>query len=1153
MKWNPQQDAAITNRGKNLIVAAAAGSGKTAVLVERIKRLILGDQVNIDEFLIVTFTNAAAAEMKEKLIKAIVAELKKEGADTSFLKKQLDLINSANISTFHSFALQVIRRYFYLTDLDPDFKIGDEGAVEIIKRDVLDELFDDYFESGSEEFLDFLRAYSSDRNEKAIKENILGFYNKLQSIPHPYSWLEEHVENLKMDKEAFMGSDAYAFIHKDIEYSVEQIITSYRKAADLANEAGAEGIYKKCETDLISLEAAVELAEKNRVEELGILLKAFKPLKLVPNKNDKQSDYEAYKEQIKKLREQGKKHITGLLNRYFVQSMDTYIEDMQQVYPMAAFLKQLILDFGERFKNAKHSRKIIDFADIEHYALEILEYDDVASEYRDKFRYVFVDEYQDSNVMQDRLINRVKREDNLFVVGDVKQCIYKFRLAEPEIFQARYKEYADETCAESEKIDLNRNYRSKKAVIDTVNEIFDILMKGYDDAAKLKQGDEYAGQLDYPTELHLVDNQITKNLPADNELADMKKAELEARYVVNLINEVVGTEIFDSKQGCVRKVTLRDIVILMRSTKDFAEIYQQVFKDNDIPSYVDDSSGFFDTVEIQVFLNLLTIIDNMQQDVPLLSVMNSSICNFSIDELARIRLAERKGSFYDAMCIYRHRPDELGGKVDAFFEQIENYRSMAKSLPLEEFVWKLIWETGYYTYCGALPAGSQRQANLKALADRARLYKETGYGGIYGFLTYMRAIEKREIPMGQVKLVNENEDLVRIMTIHKSKGLEFPVVIVAGLGKKLNISNGGGSFDVHKDFGVGMTRVSADEHWKKDTFLKILMEQKVQQDEREENIRVLYVALTRAKDRLILVGTGDFYDNNGELKTSASNATYIDYLISVKDDCSFKLVPFDREKIGLDESKRINKRMEARKMLDEIIVDKDSEYDDLDRRFTFKYANETALGKKSKYSVTEYSKQGTVYGEAREQLKLPAFMQTESAAGAAVRGTVMHKVMEVIDFRAAYETVISGNGTAFVEEQLRRMVTDEMLTEEEAGFVETERILGFFRTDIGRRAAFADELYKEAEFNFLKESDGVPVMVQGVIDCFFSEGDKYVLIDYKNSYIDPERKEEGLKRITETYTGQVEIYREALQVITGREVSESYLYLFSEGEFVEIQ
>ena len=1147
VKWTEQQAAAIEHRGKNILVSAAAGSGKTAVLVERIKQQIINDRVSIDQFLIVTFTNAAAAEMKEKLIKAITQEIKENPENSGFLKRQLDLMSSANISTFHSFALEVIRRYFYLTDVEPDFKIGDEGAVEIIRRDVLDELFEDYFESGSQEFLDFLRMYSSDRNERAVKENILSFYSTLQSIPHPFEWLDEHVENLQMSKEEFLESEAYSFIHSDLEYSYGLIMQAYQKAMELAETAGAEGIYEKCKKDCDKLEPAAAMMRDGRIDDLGSFYKAFTPERLVPKKVDKESDYEAYKDQIGNQRKYGKSLIDGLIKRYFTQSMDTYIEDMQKVYPAACFLKKLINDFAERFKAAKKSRKIIDFADIEHYALEILENDDVAEEYRSKFEYIFVDEYQDSNVMQDTLINQIKRENNLFVVGDVKQCIYKFRLAEPEIFQARYEAYADEADTASEKIDLNKNFRSKKAVINTVNDVFSLLMKGYTKEAHLYQGDAYDGEIDYKTELHVIDNQITKEEGVDDELAEMKNAELEAHYVAGLIRDTLGTEIYDSKKQCVRKVGFNDIVILMRSTKNFADIYQEVFKDLDIPSYVDESSGFFDTVEIQVFLNLLTIIDNMQQDVPLISVMHSAICDFTVDDLVRIRLACKKGSYYEALCNYREEEDELGAKVRSFFEDIDKYRMYSQALPLEEFVWKLIWETGYYTYCGALPAGRQRQANLKALADRARSYKETGYGGIYGFLTYMRAIEKRQVPMGQVKLISENEDLVRIMTIHKSKGLEFPVVIVAGMGKRLNISSKSGNFAVHKDFGVGMTRVSTEGRWKRDTFLKVLMEQKLQQDEREENIRVLYVALTRAKDRLILVGTGDFY-KDGQLKDSAAKATYIDYLTSIKDECCIETVPFDRERLQIGKAVYFNGRKAVLEILDEPAEADDAE---LDRRLSFKYENEAALSKKSKYSVTEFSKHGAAaYEKQREELKLPAFMQTESAASAARAGTVMHKVMEVIDFRETLAAVENGTGEAFLQAKIDMMVEQEFIYEEETKYIETDKILGFFRTDIGRRAAMAEELHKEAEFNFLKESDGVEIMVQGVIDCFFREGDQYVLVDYKNSYIDPEHREEGIRRIRETYTKQVELYREALQQIKGAEVKESYLYLFSEGEFL---
>ena len=621
VSWTKQQEEAIRLRNKNILVSAAAGSGKTAVLVERIKKLILEDKISLDQFLIVTFTNAAASEMKEKLIRAITKEIEENAADSEFLQKQLDLAETANISTFHSFALEVIRRYFYLTDIEPNFKIGDEGAVEIIKWEVIDQLFHDLFESGSPEFTDFLKAYASDRNERSLKENILKLYTTIQSIPHPLEWLSEHVQNLNMDLDSFKESQLGDFIKNDIKSSVFQILENFQLAADLAETAGIESIYQKAEEDLQKLMPLKTMAEQGDMEGIAKLLASFKANTMRALKAEKE-DYDLIKDEMKLLRDTAKKQIASLKERYFMQDMEAQLEDLQKTYPAAYYLEKLILEFDRGFRQAKKEKNLVDFNDIEHYALEILEHEEAAGEYRDKFSCIFVDEYQDSNVLQDTLINLICRENNLFLVGDIKQSIYKFRLAEPEIFQERYYIYGKEEQVSSTRIDLNRNFRSKRNIIHTVNGIFSQIMKNYSDAAALHQGLSYEGPLNYKSELHVIDSRVTEEMELDEEVAEMKNAQLEACQAAKIIKEILGKPIFDTKKNCERPVTKRDIVILMRGTKNYADVFQEIFTQMDLPSYVDDSSGYFDTIEIQVFLNLHRIIDNRQQDIPLISVLS---------------------------------------------------------------------------------------------------------------------------------------------------------------------------------------------------------------------------------------------------------------------------------------------------------------------------------------------------------------------------------------------------------------------------------------------------------------------------------------------------------------------------------------------------
>lgn len=1151
VKWTTQQQQAIELRDKNILVSAAAGSGKTAVLVERIKQLILRDRIPLDRFLIVTFTNAAAAEMKEKLVDAITKAIEEDPSHASFLRRQLDLAANANISTFHSFALEVIRRYFYLIDVEPDFKIGDEGAIEILKWDVLDQIFAERFESGEEEFLDFLRAYASDRNERALKEAVLKLYTTIQSIPHPLSWLAEHVRKLDMNPEDFPESALAAFIKEDLLSASRQILRSFEQAGEIAQMAGVESVYQKNLEDLEKLEPLLQMAERGDFEGARKLVSSFKANVMRASKEEKE-DYEPVKEEIKSARDYGKKQLNALKERYFEREMKDYLDDMKSVGPAARYLEELIKEFDQAFRRAKQEKKLIDFNDIEHYALEILEHEEAAAEYRAKFECIFVDEYQDSNVLQDTLIDRIRRENNLFLVGDIKQSIYKFRLAEPEIFQARYKAYASERETCSMKLDLNRNFRSKKSVIETVNAVFSEVMAGYDEAAALYQGVAYDGPIDWRTQLHIIDSRVSEEMDLDEEIAEMKNSQLEAFQAAGIIKGLLGKPIFDSKRGCERPIRMRDIVILMRGTKNYADVFQEVFTELDLPSYMDDSGGYFDTVEIQVFLNLLRLIDNKQQDLPLLSVLRSAVFGFSIEELIQIRLDSRTTSYYEAFCRCSRGEGALAQKCGNTLETLERYRKMAQALPLEEFIWELMWSTGYYTYCGSLPAGQQRQANLRALADKARDFKSNGYGGIYSFLTYIQALENRRIPTGQVKLINENEDLIRIMTIHKSKGLEFPVVIVAGLGKRFNTGKTGKGFLAHKDLGLGITKVNYWEHWHRKTLMQTAIERKLRQEDLDEEIRILYVAFTRAMDQLILLGTVKT-GKDGKLPSSPSRNCFLDYLLPLARESGMEVFWHDRGQMTAESRTRGQNREEVRELLfAEEWETENPVREEIERRLSFVYPNQQALARKSKYSVTELSRAQQEAGDEEIVLKTPAFLQGSLGFTAAQRGTIMHKVMECVDFKEMLCQVEAGTGPAYVSGQVQRMLERELLLPEEAEAVECEKIAAFFQHEIGARAAGAENLYKETEFNLLKEIDGTEVMVQGIIDCYFEEADHLILIDYKNSYVNPQKKEEELERLRGDYAGQIAIYKEALEVIRQKPVDEAYLYLFGENQFLDM-
>jgi ATP-dependent helicase/nuclease subunit A len=917
MKWTKEQQEAIELREKNILVSAAAGSGKTAVLVERIKQLIIKDEIPLNRMLIVTFSNAAASEMKEKIVTAITKEIEtqeNENSSTrlpgkvSFLKDQLNQIHKANISTFHAFSMEVIRRYFYLIDIEPNFKICDEAQKAILQAEAMEELFETLFEARDEIFLNILNKYATTKSDDAVKGMILETHNFIQSIPDSFGWLQAQVKAQGDSIEEFYKGPVFQEIKEEIKRSLCLVYNIFSKVKEMLELQGISSLVLKCEKDLDAIEEmmnafkAMELAleseentrssegQSESFEALSCLISGFRAETFRVPKEEKE-DYEEIKEAVKAYRDRGKDILNKLKNTYLVKPMDEFVQELQDTYEDARGLEKLVREFDKIYKEKKQKKGLIDFNDIEHYALDILAHEEAAKEYREKFDAIFIDEYQDSNIVQETLINKIKRDNNVFMVGDVKQSIYKFRLAEPEIFISKYEAFKENKSSCDQKIDLNRNFRSKGQIITAINDIFSQIMKKdisgleYDDAAALYKGDSYEGDLDYPVELHLVDDMQLEDEDIDEEIMEMKKAEVEAYAAAQLIKEAKGSLIYDSKKQISRSLTNKDVVILLRGAKGTADIYYEALMREGIPAFVDNSDGYFDTLEIEVFLNLLRVIDNKKQDIPLLSILRSAIFGFKVEELIEIRLENRKGAFHKAFEAYAEAGESEEGSSDCkgglynenrslrnkcrcALEQLATWKRESTFIPLEDFLWKLIYDTGYYEYIGAIPGGVQRQANLRALVDKAVQFQKSQMKGLFQFINYIEAIKKRKVPMGQVKLLGENDDVVRIMTIHKSKGLEFPMVLVGGLGKRFNKDRATYRVSLHKDIGLGMRYVDREHFSYKKTITQMVIEGRKDREGLAEELRILYVAFTRAKDKLMLLGTVTNIDDLYEMRKS---------------------------------------------------------------------------------------------------------------------------------------------------------------------------------------------------------------------------------------------------------------------------------------------
>ncbi len=1147
MEWTKPQRETIETRDKNILVSAAAGSGKTAVLIERITRLVIDEKTDIDRFLITTFTNAAAAEMKSRLEKAISQQMDVPGADRAFLRRQLSMMPRANISTFHTFALEVMRRYFYLTDLEPGFSIGDDVEISIMKNEAAARLFENRFEEDYDAFSLFLRKYSSDRNEDRIKRNIISLYNEMRSIPDYMEWAERtsRLLDTPSPSEALGLLDLIA---GEVEKGAVEAYRSYGRAAQVLEDAGIDSVSEKAAQDEEKLELLVEklrkaepAAEKLEIFRDFVLAMKFNQMRAAKSQ---QEDYDQVKEQVSGLRKAGKKVLDDLKKKYFARTMEEYDEELKDGYEDTMYLTGLLKEFEEIFREMKAERNMVDFDDVMHYAIRILQDDMAAAEYRKKFRYIFIDEFQDSNMLQEAIVERIAGEDNLFMVGDVKQSIYKFRLAEPEIFRRKYQLYAGQSEKNSVKIDLNNNFRSKLRVTETVNRVFSSAMEDYDENARLKctVDESYPGMA---TQCYIVDGSAEETVGGD--------LDPEAQLVAELIRESLGKEIYDVKKGTVRNVEYRDIVVLSRSRSSIGKM-ERFLNNEGIPAYGENTSGYFETVEVQVFVNLLRIIDNTRQDIPLISVMRSPVFDFQIEELAAVRIVRRDGSFYDAVRAFAeadHGGDEektvLAGKIEEMFRQIAYWKELKNTVTLEELTRILLYDTGYFDYCSGLPAGKRRISNLRLLVEKAGQFEQGSYSGLYGFISYIEAMKKNNISIGEAKVLGEGENVVRVMTVHKSKGLEFPIVILTGTGRRIRYRGTGTATAMHKDLALGMPHVDLEGKWHRKTLLQRVIEAKKADEELEEEIRILYVAMTRAMDQLIM--TGKVKDPD-KLEESGGNARSFLEMIYMPMKEAGEAIEIHRGETGISlEAERAASTVHMADIFDRSRKERDEDAMKLiGERLSFIYPYEDAEGVKSKYSATEISRAGLP--EQHEKISAsdfvrPDFSMEKKSLSAAQAGTAMHLVMEKLDFRQALS-----QGREYIVQVAEKLHSDQMLSDEEMEAVDIDNIEAFFHQETGRRAASADIIYKEREFISSRRIRGVEVIVQGIIDCYFQEDDGLVLIDYKNSYAGGEKDEE---KIVRRYEGQIKVYAEALEEATGRGVKEAYLYLFGLKKFIPVK
>lgn len=1214
MKFSPSQQEVIDLRNKNILVSAAAGSGKTTVLVERIIKLLINEKENIDKFLIVTFTNAAASGMKQKIHKALVKAIQ-NSENKEHLKKQLNLLTKSNISTIHAFCIDVVRKNFHVIGIDPNFRIGDVNEIDILLQESIDEVLERHYAAKPEGFIQFVESFTGNRGDLELNDIIKDTYRFILSFPDPLKWLFESVEMLSMSEEKLNNSVWLNAVKDNLVLQLAGAEEALQSALKLCRDDDGPLPYEDAVLDDLKNINNLKVLLENEFKEFiaSVHNVTFSALKQLRGKAKEDINPEK-QEDVKQLREEYKKIINNVKKMIPHRSLSDFAGDINYMHlPMKA-LYNIVSELDADFKSKKMEKSIADFNDVEHYALQVLRQEDIQERYRNKFKYIFIDEYQDSNSLQEELLGSIKRDNNLFMVGDVKQSIYRFRLSDPTIFNEKSNSYpAEDAPGFDRRIDLTQNFRSRKEILSGINYVFSNIMNrtlgevDYNEGVFLNPGAEFKEGcpecIDCFTELTIIDKDSSESEDLEDEIKSMKTAELEATIAVQKINELLQKDKNEPVkrdgrtneiiEAVPEKIDFKDIVILMRSVSGWAGIFEEIFNDHGIPFYYDGGSGYFETIEIQVIVNLLRIIDNIRQDIPLLSVMRSPIGSFSTEELVQIRVRNPRYNFIDALYDYKnHCQDELAEKLKEFIDKIESWKKRSRYAHLNDFIWEVLMETNYYYFVGLLPNGKIRQANLRLLTDKAFDFEKTSMSGLFNFLRYIEKLKISSGDTGSAKALGENDNVVRLMSVHKSKGLEFPVVLMCGLNKKFNKTDASKSILKHKIYGIAPKYINHEERIYRETFPRTAIKSIIKIENLSEEMRVLYVAMTRAIDRLIMIGTVDKFENKIKkwqkgptlyniynedsfldwICTSFFKDVYSDEILSTVNNCDFIYeinystnnnlysTKWNINKITLSQISQDSREEAVSKAehIKEIENFKNNEHsnwkNEIDRRLKYKYAYSNSVNVPTKLSVTDLKmlkkeKLETVKYKIPVLRDIPQFKEKDSEFTKAEIGTIVHFVMQHLNIS---ESLSLEN----IKLQIDKMVHKKLLTEKEKDAVNVEMLHEFFLTDIGKRMKASPYVKREVPFVIKKNADEIiasldkndVILIQGIIDCYFYEGDQVVIIDYKTDEI----AGGDVETVKNEYRTQILSYKEAVEEITGKKVKSCYLYLFDIGQAVEI-
>ena len=1151
MSWTREQEKAINARNANILVSAGAGSGKTSVLVERIIKKIIKDKVNIEDILVVTFTEAAASEMKERVLKALYKELDNNPDDIN-IQRQVTFLNRSNISTIHSFCLNVIRNNFYELGISANVKIGDVNEIELMKAEVLEKIFEEKYENGDTDFQKLIELYTTYKTDDDLKDLIFKIYEFIMCVPNPDGWLREAVEEYNVDLECdFNGSKWAKIIKKDLAEKRDYHLTCLKSVIDkLSTSVILEKYHNIVMEDYIDLKeldfndwdkAVDKLHSKEFVTWSG------------PRKMSEEEKEIA--EEAKLMRDSAKEFIKDMKDSIFFEKSKDILLDEKEMYPILKALEKLVIEFETEFTKTKMDKNLIDFNDIEHLAYKLLVDEngnktDIAKKY--DFNEILIDEYQDSNLLQEEILKSVSNGHNIFMVGDVKQSIYRFREARPDLFINKYETYkkcdldGSDELTEDTKIMLYNNFRSREFVLDFTNIIFDNIMSKelgeieYNEEEYLnKSGIFEETDKDLKAEINIIDTEIEDEEDIPEELKSIRTIELEARLTGIKIKEMIA-------QG----YKFKDICILLRSGKRDAATYERELSNQGIPVFSEMEGNFLESIEMVTMIAMLKIIDNPIDDINLLTVLRSPIGGFSDNELIEIRLLDRNSNFYECL----KKSDSP--KVISFLNQISDFRNQEKKIPLDELIWEIIMKTGYYYYVGTMPGGRLRQANLIKLFEKAKIYEKSSFKGLFNFIQFIGKVASSNAKIDGAKLISEKDDVVRLMTIHHSKGLEFPVVILSSISKARNKTDASFKIVLDQELGIGVNYINGLSNY--DTLMKQAILTKQNKENISEEMRILYVALTRAKDKLILIGNDknvekslenkrgnlEKYKGKDKIETSLiknSQKMYKDWIeyVYIKENSKYMRYKI-YNKIELGEQEKEEKEIKNPiSNYNNMVVD-EKKLKEIDEKLNYKYPFEASIEVPSKTTVTalkeqlsanliDKMKEENIIGEKIKYGGLKEFsLEEDEVITGAKRGTLIHNVLQQISKDANTKKITD-------------YIAATSVSKDEKTYLYTQKYIfdKFMQSDLYNELETAKEIYTENPFfmNIPYQDTEDKVLVQGVIDLFFiDKDDRLVLVDYKTDNIDT--KEELIER----YKIQLDIYKDALERALNKKVDKVYIY-----------